>query len=107
MLLNSFNMPTDYKSNGCGDSKTSRIVPDTIYGLSIFEACRLHDWAYVMGKTVEDKNLADFEFLQNLLTIINEHKSWYYPHWLARRRAMTYYDAVTRFGHDAFYEKSL
>lgn len=105
MMLNSFKMPNDYKSNGCGDSQTARIVPDTIYGLPIFEACRLHDWAYHIGRTVEDKQLADFEFLQNILIIVNGCTRWYYPHWLARRRAMTYYDAVLRFGDSAFKAK--
>lgn len=99
-------MPDNYKSNGCGDKATAKIVPDTIYGLSIFEACRRHDWAYCIGTTDEDKQIADFEFLQNLLRIINEHEKWYYPHWLARRRAMSYYDAVVRFGEKAFKEKT-
>lgn len=96
-------MPEDYKSNGCG-SDTARFdfVPDSIFGLSIFEACRRHDFAYSRGGNRDDKKYADREFLGNMLTIINNYKRWYYPHWFARHRAMTYYDAVVRAGDSAF-----
>jgi hypothetical protein len=99
-FVDSFGMPNDYKSNGCGaENARFDFVPDTIYGLSIFEACRRHDWAYFIA---DNKEMADYEFLANMLTIINSHKKWYYPHFLARRRAMSYYEAVVRFGGDAF-----
>lgn len=102
-LLSSTCMPNNYKSNGCGaDNQRFDFIPDTIYGLSIFEACRRHDWAYNIGGNENDKIIADREFLSNMLAIIDNHDKWYYPHWLARRRAMTYYDAVVRFGGDSF-----
>ena len=103
MLRSFHNMPDDYKSNGCG-SNSARFdyVPDTIFGLSIFEACRRHDFAYKIGGNEDDRRKADEEFLYNLLTVINNYSKWYYPHWLARHRAMTYYDAVVRCGAGSF-----
>jgi hypothetical protein len=103
-LSNIFEMPDDYKSNGCGaEGARFDFVPDTIYFVSIFEACRIHDWAYKMGETSDDKIVADLEFLNNLLKIINNVDKWYYPTALARRRAYKYYYAVKRFGFDAFW----
>lgn len=102
-LASLHNMPNDYKSNGCGADKARfDFVPDTIFGLSIVEACRRHDYAYERGGNTLDKSKADNEFLDNMLIIINNYKKWYYPHWLARHRAMTYYDAVVRAGAVAF-----
>ena len=89
---------------GCGSDK-ARIdyVPDTIYGLSIRDACCRHDFRYGVGGTADDKKLADREFLDNMLEIIESNKKWYYPTWLARRRALTYYDLVVRFGDGSFH----
>lgn len=104
-LSNDFEMPLDYKSNGCGADKARfDFVPDTIYGVYIFEACRIHDWAYKVGKTIEDKQHADREFLNNLLRIIESVDKWYYPTMLARRRALKYYEAVVAFGGVAYWE---
>ena len=91
--------------DGCGTGWNEKIVPDTIYGLDIRPACCRHDYAYEVGLTENDKSIADFEFLQNLLILIDNCDKWWYPKWLARRRAITYYDAVLRFGNDAFYAK--
>lgn len=96
----------DYKPkadcNGCGTGWNAGLIPDTIYGLNITPACCIHDDRYERGGDASDKEMADREFLSNMLSIIDNYKKWYYPHWLARRRAMTYYDAVVRAGTDAF-----
>jgi len=88
--------------NGCGSGWSALIVPNSIYGLGIKKVCCIHDDRYERGGNMEDKRLADREFLDNLLMLINAHKKWYFPHWLARHRALTYYDAVVRAGHGAF-----
>lgn len=104
-LSNDFGMPLDYKSTGCGADKARfDFVPDTIYGVSIFEACRRHDWAYKVGNTAEDKQQADREFLNNLLRIIEAVDKWCYPTMLARRRALKYYEAVVAFGGVAYWD---
>lgn len=100
--------------DGCGSGWNEKLVPDTVYGLSIKEACCPHDFSYEFGGTQEDKDIADLELLENTLEIINNYtvanqvgrlnklKCAMYPHWLARHRAMTYYDAVVRAGGSSF-----
>ena len=46
-------------ANGCGDGWRDRIVPDTMYGLSIRPACQIHDWDYHHGSAIEHKDEAD------------------------------------------------
>jgi len=89
--------------NGCGSAQAKfDFVPDTIYGLSIREACYRHDHAYYIGRTEHDKQLADRQFLNNMLTIIDTQSAW--PLKAVRRwRAMTYYTAVCDKGHSAFW----
>lgn len=89
--------------NGCGSAKAKfDFVPDSIYFLSIREACYRHDYAYFIGKTAEDKAAADLQFLNNMLTIINTQSSALMK-WPRRWRAMTYYSAVCDKGHAAFW----
>jgi len=97
--------------NGCGPGGWKfDLIPDTIYGLSITEACNVHDWMYYEGKTKDDKRRADRIFLENVLWIIDNYysksKAWYkgLMRWLRRRRAYKYYEAVADFGNSA-YEK--
>lgn len=96
--------PSGYKSNGCGSGWSARIIPNTIYGVSILEACRRHDYMYGVGKTIEDKEEADRVFLNNMLRLVEAKKGWWFPHSLARRRALKYYEAVLNFGGPAFWE---
>jgi len=92
--------------NGCGAAGAKfDFVPDTIYGLKISEACFRHDWRYNLGTTLEEKAHADWEFLQNLLMIIESapglfNKALRIPR---RARAMKYYGAVRDFGDEAFF----
>ena len=103
-------MPESFIINGCngaGSGWNAKIVPDTIYGLNIRICACIHDHAYSVGGTQIDKQLADDEFLHNMLTIINNYKRWWYPHFLARHRAMTYYHAVVKHGKDSFNFKNI
>lgn len=89
--------------NGCGAANSKfDFIPDTLYGLSIKEACYRHDYAYYVGKTEADKIAADKQFLNNMLAII-EAKGGLLK-WLRSWRAMTYYNAVRDKGHKAFWE---
>jgi len=102
-LISSKNMPLDYKSNGCG-SDTARFdfVPDTIYGMSIFEACRRHDWAYKVGGTKYDKFIGDMEFLYNMIVLIINIEDTPHPTFLGLLRAMKYFYAVHTKGDSSF-----
>jgi len=103
-LSNDFNMPKDYKSNGCGSGWTANLIPNTIYGVSINPACVIHDYAYLVGRTIQDKEQSDREFLNNMIRLVEAKDVWYYPTSLARRRALKYYEAVTFFGGTAFWD---
>lgn len=90
--------------NGCGTKGLGGwLVPDTLYGLSITEACNIHDWMYAQGDTIADKEQADRAFLNNMLRII-ESKSIRILLWPRRMRAMKYYSAVRDFGGPAFWQ---
>lgn len=96
----------DYKpKDGCSCGAENALfdfIPDTIYGISIRKSCCIHDHRYEIGGTQEDKNQADREFLGNMLTEIEHNTKWYIPTFLARRRAMDYYEAVSRMGDSSF-----
>jgi hypothetical protein len=90
--------------NGCGPSGwKEKIVPDTIYGLNVKDACEIHDWEYEAGETLRDKILADINLLVNLIIIIINHtkKKWLIA--LRCLRAMKYFIAVLIFGRSAFW----
>ena len=92
-------------TNGCGSAQAKfDFVPDTIWFLSIKEACRIHDWMYHMGRTAEDKEEADRVFLYNMLRIINARsKSKFLKRWRCRR-AHIYYTMVVWRGGPAFWD---
>lgn len=87
--------------NGCG-AKDGINVPDTLYGLSITEACNIHDWMYKEGKTKVDKLFADAIFRMNISIIIDANSN-FLTALLRHSRASTYYTAVARWGESAFW----
>jgi hypothetical protein len=89
--------------NGCGAAGSKfDFVADTVYGLSIKQACFIHDFDYSVGKTLEDKYAADSRFLDNMLAIIHNESTWFLK-WPRRLRAMSYYSAVCDMGYSAFW----
>jgi len=87
--------------NGCGPKSCSLdIVPD----LNFVEACNIHDWMYNFGKTLEDKNLADKVFLDNMLNIIEAKTKNVWRKRLERIIAHGYYLAVKYRGGSAFWK---
>jgi hypothetical protein len=93
----------DRVCNGCGAKGLGGwLVPNTLYFLSIKEACNIHDWMYEQGKTNTDKEEADRVFLNNMLRII-EGKPSKLLNALRRQRAMKYYTAVKDYGGPAFW----
>jgi len=85
--------------NGCGPGKILGVlVPDTIWWLCITPACNIHDYMYVRGKTLDDKNEADRVFLNNMLRLVEAGTE---RRWLRRlriSRALVYYRAVSQLG---------
>lgn len=97
-------------NNGCGPAGwKGKLIPDTIYGLHIGEACKVHDFEYHVGLTYVDKINADNRFHRNINRIIAQSKKW--PRWLRftkilnplrRKRAYIYYTVVREAGEDYF-----
>ncbi|MEE7625440.1 hypothetical protein V3O24_04640 [Methylobacter sp. Wu8] len=80
----------------------SSIIPNTLYGLDCSEAFNIHDYDYNVGASRADKDRADRNLLNNLLTLINHQGGWLM---LPRQwRAMKYYNAVQLLGDEAFYK---
>jgi hypothetical protein len=89
--------------NGCGPSGwKAGIIPDTVWGLCISEACNIHDWMYFVGRTEADRLQADVLFLENLNALIEEKTKWGIMKFLRKMRAKTYYTAVRKFGQKHF-----
>ena len=85
--------------DGCGTRGwKGKIVPDNIFGLSIKEACNIHDYMYYVGQTIQDKQEADRTFLNNILRCIDASDSYWFMDIIRRKRAFTYYNAVVMFG---------
>ena len=82
-------------TNGCGPEAIEPVVPDSLWGLSIEAACRIHDYCY--REDVDcDKWEADYMFLHNMIELI-EQGSW----WLRVPRlhvALGYFKAVRKWG---------
>ena len=82
-------------TNGCGrEGFEDRIVPDSIWGLDISPACRVHDWMYIEADSLEEENYADAIFGANLISMIQQKTKNPALKWLRLRRAYKYVDAV-------------
>lgn len=91
--------------NGCGPGGWKvDLIPDSLYGLDISEACNIHDWMYTAGATLKDKAEADRVFLNNMIRLINSKGSIWIIKRLRLRAAKAYYEAVDHFGGPAFWE---
>lgn len=99
--------PKDFKSFGCGPGGIGDIlVPDTMYGLDVSDACRIHDWYYrfYSDNTEEGRRVADDVFKNNLLRIVRAKSKSKILRWLRVRRCRTYYSLVRFGGGPAYYE---
>jgi hypothetical protein len=100
------NMPDSERDANCGcGTKESWFVPDTMWGLDIKRVCCIHDHDYKVGQTQGDRERADYRFLRNLMETIDRAPGFWNRalRMLRRRRALKYYEAVNRFGGDAFW----
>jgi hypothetical protein len=84
---------------GCGPGRLGdKLVPDKLLGLSILEACKIHDFSWAMGVTHEDRCEADRVFLNNMLRLIDAAQSGWLLTALRRRMAFFYYKKVANYG---------
>lgn len=90
--------------NGCGPGGWKiDLVPDTLWGLDISEACNIHDFMYTVGVDLAAKEEADRVFLNNMLRLIDARGSMRWLKTLRRMRARKYYEAVVHFGGPAYW----
>ena len=89
--------------NGCGTKGiVGYVVPDSLWGLCITEACNIHDYMYEAGETIEEKYEADRVFLNNMLRLVDTSIVW--PLRVLRTRAaVKYYYAVRDCGGPAYW----
>jgi len=91
-------------TNGCGTGGwKGELIPETVWGLSVSDACDIHDFMYAVGATIADKEEADRVFLNNMLRIIDAAGGFSWLKALRRRRAHVYFEAVSHFGGPAFW----
>jgi hypothetical protein len=94
-------------TGGCGAGKFGDwLVPDTMWGLCVTEACNIHDWMYAFGKNKKDRKEADDTLLENLYRTIDNDQPTRVFRILRRMRARTYYFFVRTFGRSAFHSRS-
>ena len=104
--------PDEWLSFGCGPgSLGDYLVPDSVLGLSVVEACRIHDWYYRLwleGETEEDRATADRIGRNNALRIIDHAYEKGSNIWLTRIRRWLVQQAylrVRKYGAAAFFEE--
>ena len=94
------------QTNGCGRAGLEeRLMPDTIWGLDISPACRVHDIMYQQAeerarrhkdqaRLTAEEQFADGILACNLVQLIQQQTSNRLLRWLRLRRAHKYTDAV-------------
>lgn len=100
--------PDEFDSYGCGPGGMGDwLVPDTVYGLSIRDACRIHDTYYRHWNISNEKarKMADRIFKNNMLRIVKEKTNNQVLFRLRRRRCKTYYKMVRFAGGPAFWDE--
>jgi len=86
--------------NGCGakGSKINFLIPQGKFK----EACNIHDYMYAVGKNDHDKRIADRVFINNLNRIVKASHPLLRP--IRKIAARAYYEAVAKFGDEAFWK---
>ena len=80
---------------GCGPGKLGdKLIPDTVWFLSIKPACAIHDFEYSIMIDEQDRERADHNFLFNMLRLVERQTKFIILRMLRRRRALKYYEVV-------------
>ena len=100
--------PDEFSSYGCGPGGLGDfVVPDTVYFLSVRDACRIHDWGYRHAPEAsdEDRKRHDRILSNNMLRIVNAKTKSKILRKLLYRRCKTYYQMVRAFGGPAYWDE--
>ena len=100
----SYNAIERQKCNGCGSGWNVKLIPDSLLGCDITEACNIHDYMYTIGQTIQDKESADRTFLNNMTRIVIAYGGNWFMRNLRLAMAKRYYNAVKYYGGDAYWQ---
>ena len=100
----SYNAIERQKCNGCGSGWNIKLIPDSLLGCDITEACNIHDYMYTIGQAIQDKESADRTFLNNMTRIVIAYGGNWFMQNLRLAMAKRYYNAVRYYGGDAFWQ---
>ena len=90
--------------NGVGAADgLSKLVPDTVFGMSIKDLADQHDYDYWRGGTTHDRLTADVVFFNNMLRRFKSGSRFLYP--FRKHRAKVYFDFLRDFGFRHFNAK--
>jgi hypothetical protein len=90
-------------ANGCGPQgwlQWKRL--NNFFGLSVKEACNIHDWMYHFGTTSKDKKMADSLFYNNMHYLIEKNTQSRFLQFLRFCQAFIYYILTKYFGYFIF-----
>ncbi len=91
------------QANGCGPSGVvGKIIPDSLLGVSVHEACNLHDDLYTKGGSDEERKEADEIFLKTMLDQVNQQSKNKIAKASRKLGAYLYYYSVRFFGRFFF-----
>jgi len=84
--------------NGCGakGSWFSKLIPQQPFK----EACNIHDFMYFVGRTTEDKEIADQVFLVNMWAIVEAHSR---RKWLLKIQLKLFFRGIKSLGEVYFW----
>ena len=86
----------DAITGGCGPGDFGdEFVPDTLWGLSVTMACRIHDWTFQVWNDDKSFKVANDLFLKNMYSIIKQHGGFRWLQALRRMRARKYHYFVS------------
>lgn len=89
--------------NGCGPRGWLQWKKlNHFFGLSVQEACNIHDWMYHFGTTKKDKSFADERFYKNMNYLIEKNTQSKVLQFLRFVQAFLYYILTKYFGYFIF-----
>jgi hypothetical protein len=100
-----YNKSLTDKCNGIGANWMWSNLRDmlSVFNPTLVLAADIHDCAYELGGTEEDREIADNAFLSNALKLANHKYGWYNPlRYRVRKQAFKFYSLLRVFGKFAF-----
>jgi hypothetical protein len=94
------------KQNGCRPGGViGKIIPDTLIGVSVHEACNLHDLNYSIGGDTNDRKIADETFISDMLKAVEKNSKNSIGKNIRTIQAYLYYWSVRFFGTLFFHNR--